>query len=64
MDVDSLRVDLARTQDRIARARENGDTAAVMIAESRLRRVDAELSAALGLRTGATGSTAPITVVR
>lgn len=54
MDVTSLRVDLQRTQDRLARAREIGDTTAAMIAEARLRRVTADLTAALGLRSPST----------
>jgi len=59
MTVESLRVDRARTEDRLNRAREIGDTAAVMIAESRMRRLDAELEIALGIQRPST-STAPI----
>ena len=54
MDAETLRIDLRRTQERLERARENGDRAAVMIGESRLRRVTAELTAALGLRSPST----------
>ena len=63
MTVESLRVDRARMQDRLARAREIGDTAAVMIAESRMRRLDAELEVALGILRPST-STARTTVER
>lgn len=50
MDTETLRIDLQRTQDRIARAREVGDTTGAMIAEARLRRVAAELETVLGIQ--------------
>jgi len=57
MDIAALRIDLRRTQERLDLAREKGDQAAVMIGESRLRRVTAELTAALGLRLSTTSAT-------
>ena len=57
MDVLTLRVDLRRTEDRLARAREIGDRTAIILAEARLRRITQELTEAVGLRLSTTSAT-------
>lgn len=49
MDIETMRIDLRRTQERLARSEAKGDLAAVCIAQSRADRLSAELRIALGI---------------
>ena len=56
--IESLRIDLRRTQERIKRAETLGDWTARTIAEARANRLAVELAAACGWPAQKDGSTA------
>jgi hypothetical protein len=56
--IERLRIDLARTRERITRATELGDWTARTIAEARADRLAVELAAACGWPAQKDGSTA------
>ena len=60
MDIESLRLDLRRTQERLAQAEEIGDLAAIRIGEAREERLLAELARAAGIPDEASSTATPV----
>ena len=60
MDVESLRIDLRRTQERLAQAEQIGDLAAIRIGEAREERLLAELRRAAGIPAEASSTATPV----
>ena len=60
MDIESLRIDLRRTQERLMQAQEIGDRTAILIGEAREERLLAELRAASGTPAEASSTATPV----
>lgn len=60
MDIESLRLDLRRTQERLAQAEEIGDLAAIRIGEAREERLLAELRRAADIPDEASSTATPV----
>lgn len=54
--VQALRIDLRRTNERLAEAEWKGDYAAQTIAQARVQRLNAELEVALGIQRPSTST--------